>query len=134
MIVVMCNGDFDMLHYGHILHLKAAREMGDILWVAMTDDLHVNKGPDRPVYPQEHRRAMLKELRCVDKVIIVSGLLEGLNIIKPSILVKGTDYRNGLHDIHEKYCAKHGIRIAYTDTPKLSATDMINEARNRSRL
>lgn len=134
MIVVLANGVFDMLHYGHVMHLEAAKKMGDVLWVSVTDDLHVNKGPGRPIYPQEHRRAMLKALRCVDKVITVSGLLEALDTVKPSILVKGTDYRNGLHDVHEAYCAKHGIRIAYTDTPKLSATDMINEARSRQGL
>lgn len=131
MIVVLCNGVFDLLHYGHLQHLEAAKKMGDVLWVSVTDDFHVNKGPGRPIYPAEHRRAMLKALRCVDKVIIVSGLLEALEFVKPSILVKGTDYRNGLHDIHENYCKKHGIRIAYTDTPKLSATEMINEAQRR---
>lgn len=105
--------------------------MGDELWVSITDDVHVNKGPGRPVYPQEHRRELVRALKCVDKVITVSGLLEALEIVKPSILVKGTDYRNGLHEIHENYCAKHGIRIAYTDTPKLSAAEMINESISR---
>ena len=79
----------------------------------------------------EHRIAILKGLRCVDKVIGVSGLIEALDFVKPSILVKGTDYRGGLHDVHEKYCNKHGIRIVYTDTPKLSATELINEAAKR---
>ena len=129
--VVLANGVFDLLHYGHLQHLQAAKAMGDILWVSITDDLHVNKGPGRPIYCQEHRRALLKALRCVDKVIVVNGLLEALEFVKPSILVKGTDYRNGLHDVHENYCRKHGIRIAYTDTPKLSAMEMIDEARRR---
>lgn len=132
--VVLANGVFDMLHIGHLWHLEAAKAMGDILWVSVTDDIHVMKGPGRPIYPQEHRAALVKGLRCVDKVITVSGLLEALEFVKPSILVKGTDYRNGLHDIHENYCRKHGIRIAYTDTPKLSAADMMDEARRRSGL
>ena len=131
MITVLANGVFDMLHYGHLQHLEAAKKMGDVLWVSITDDLHVNKGPGRPVYPQEHRAALVKALRCVDKVITVSGLMEALEFVKPSILVKGTDYRNGLAEYHENYCKKHGIRIAFTDTPKLSATDMINEALSR---
>lgn len=106
--------------------------MGDILWVSITDDRHVNKGPGRPIYPQEHRAALIKEWRCVDKVITVSSLIEALDFVKPHILVKGTDYRNGLHDVHERYCRDRGIRIAFTDTPKLSATEMILEAARRS--
>ena len=131
MIKVMCNGVFDLLHIGHLWHLEAARKLGDELWVSITDDLHVNKGPSRPVYPQEHRRALVKALRCVDHAIYVSGLLEALEIVKPSILVKGADYSRGLHDVHENYCRKHGIEIVYTTTPKLSATEMINEALRR---
>ena len=133
-IVVLANGCWDLLHVGHLQHLEAAKKMGDILWVSVTDDLHVNKGPGRPVYPLEHRIALLKGLRCVDKVIGVSGLMEALEFVKPSILVKGTDYRNGLHEMHENYCRKHGIRIAFTDTPKLSATDMLNESRSRQQV
>ena len=134
MIKVLANGCFDVFHVGHLWHLQECKKLGDELWVSVTDDLHVNKGPGRPVYPLEHRIALLKGLRCVDKVIGVSGLLEALDIVKPSILVKGTDYRNGLHDVHENYCAKHGIRITYTDTPKLSATEMINDAQRRSKV
>lgn len=116
---------------GHLQHLQAAKAMGDILWVSITDDRHVNKGPQRPVYPQEHRLALVKALKCVDKAIVVSSLIEAIDFVKPHILVKGTDYRNGLHLIHEKYCADRGIRIAFTDTPKLSATEMILEATRR---
>ena len=130
-VVVLANGCFDLLHYGHLQHLEAAKALGDVLWVSVTDDLHVNKGPGRPVYPQEHRAAMLKALRCVDKVITVSSLIEAIDAVRPHILVKGTDYRNGLHDVHEKYCRERGIRITFTDTPKLSATEMLNESLRR---
>ena len=124
--VVMANGVFDVFHYGHLIHLQAARKMGDILWVSVTDDLHVRKGPGRPIYPQEQRVAILKALRCVDKVIAVSSLFEALRFVQPHILVKGIDYKEGLDLVHEKYCKEHGIEIRYTDTPKMSATEMIN--------
>ena len=130
-IVVLANGVFDLLHYGHLQHLQAAKKLGDILWVSITDDFHVNKGKGRPVYPQHHRLALIKALKCVDKAIVVSSLIEAIDFVKPHILVKGTDYRNGLHEIHEKYCADRGIRITFTDTPKLSATEMILESQRR---
>ena len=128
---VLTNGCFDLLHYGHLMHLEAARKWGDELWVSVTDDIHVNKGRGRPIYPQEHRVALLRALRCVDKVITVSGLIEAIDICKPQVLVKGIDYAQGLHDIHEKYCRDRGIEIRYTLTEKLSATEMIIEAGKR---
>ena len=127
--IVMANGVFDMLHWGHLIHLEQAKSFGDILWVSVTDDLHVRKGPGRPIYPQEQRLALIKALRVVDKAITCSGLIEALDIIRPHILVKGVDYRQGLHEVHEKYCREHGIEIKYTDTPKLSATEFIYESK-----
>jgi cytidyltransferase-like protein len=120
-----------VFHYGHLIHLQEARKLGDVLWVSVTDDIHVNKGAGRPIYPQEHRCAILKALRCVDHVIPVSGLIEAIDFVKPHILVKGIDYKDGLHDIHTEYCRKRCIEIVFTKTPKLSATDMINELRSR---
>jgi cytidyltransferase-like protein len=127
----MANGVFDLLHYGHLIHLEAARKMGDELWVSITDDLHVNKGHGKPVYPQEHRLALVKGLRCVDHAFCCSSLVEALDFVKPDILVKGIDYKGGLHDFHEKYCRNLGIRICYTDTAKLSANDYIHAAQLR---
>ena len=126
---VLANGCFDLLHHGHLLHLKAARKMGNELWVSVTDDLHVNKGPGRPIYPQEQRLALVKALRCVDKAFTCSGLIEALEFAKPDILVKGIDYKDGLAETHEKYCRQRGIEIRYTDTPKLSATQLIRGIR-----
>ena len=126
---MLCNGVWDLLHYGHLIHLEAARKMGDELWVSVTDDLHVNKGPGRPAYPQEQRLALIKALRCVDKAFTNSTLIEALEFAKPDILVKGIDYKEGLHEVHEKYCRQKGIEIRYTSTPKMSATELINESR-----
>ena len=133
MIVVLCDGVWDILHYGHILHLEAAKKMGDILWVSVTEDVHVRKGPGRPIYPQEQRRAVIKSIRYVDHAITTSGMMEALEFVKPSILVKGADYNRGLSDYHENYCRKHGIEIRYTTTPKLSVFDAMSEASKRDR-
>ena len=29
--IILCHGDFDFLHLGHIKHFKAAKQMGDYL-------------------------------------------------------------------------------------------------------
>ncbi len=129
MSLVLANGCFDLLHYGHLLHLEAARKMGDFLVVSITNDANVNKGPGRPVYPQDHRAALVGHLKCVDEVIIVESLLQALDLIQPDILVKGRDYSGGLDQEHQEYCRQHDIEIRYTDTPKYSATTFLNASR-----
>ena len=130
MVKVLANGVFDLLHYGHLLHLEQARSLGDYLIVSVTKDAFVGKGPGRPVYPELQRASLISRLKCVDEVILVSGLIEALEKSKPDVVVKGCDYTE-LESDHAEYCLSHGIRVAFTDTPKLSSTDLINEARSR---
>lgn len=126
--IVLGNGVFDLLHFGHLLHLEAAARMGSQLIVSVTADKFVNKGPGRPVYPQDQRAALVGALRCVDGVIIVENLIQALTMIRPDILVKGQDYKQGLDQEHQDYCRQNGIEIRYTDTPKYSATELIRVA------
>ena len=126
--VVLANGCFDMLHVGHLYHLQEARKLGDRLVVSITDDKHVNKGPGRPIYNQKQRATLVKALKCVDDVIIVPGLISALQTVKPDILVKGIDYKDGLDTVHQWYCRMKGIEVRFTDTPKFSATDAIRIA------
>src|SRR5579862_3688030 len=69
--IVLCHGVFDLLHVGHIRHLRAAKAFGDILVVTITDDAYVNKGPDRPAFPSELRAEFLASLEFVDHVGVV---------------------------------------------------------------
>ncbi len=68
--IVLVQGVFDILHIGHIEHLKAAKCFGDILIVGLENDLTVamNKGVGRPVNSLESRSRLLGELQVVDYV------------------------------------------------------------------
>jgi len=91
--VVFTNGCFDLLHMGHIRHLRQARELGSCLIVAINSDQSVRrlKGPSRPVIGQTERAEMLGALECVDYVTVFQedtpeALLE---LLRPDVLVKG---------------------------------------------
>lgn len=94
--VVMTNGCFDVLHAGHVDILRRARELGDLLVVAVNDDDSVRrlKGPTRPVNALSHRLAVLAMLECVDYVTVFSeDTPESLYCdVLPNLLVKGGDY------------------------------------------
>lgn len=95
--IVFTNGVFDILHVGHVTYLKQARSLGDILIVGVNDDASVrrlNKGPERPINPQQARAVVLEALECVDRVIIFGEdtPFELIGATAPDVLVKGGDY------------------------------------------
>lgn len=92
--VVHCHGCFDIVHPGHIRHLKFARSLGDILLVSITGDEGVSKGDGRPLIPQELRAENLAELDCVDWVYIEPRptAADLLAEVQPDVYIKGREY------------------------------------------
>src|SRR6185295_16193270 len=107
--IVLANGCFDILHYGHVLHLEAAKNLGDRLIVSLTKSQFVNKGPGRPVFNDYERYHMLRSLRCVDGIFMVASSLEALEMLKPDVYVKGKEYEGNLPE--KEYCDAHGIEV-----------------------
>jgi D-beta-D-heptose 7-phosphate kinase / D-beta-D-heptose 1-phosphate adenosyltransferase len=94
--VVLTNGCFDVLHSGHVGYLSEAKELGDLLIVAVNSDASVRrlKGPQRPVNSMQDRVAVLAALSCVDAVVVFeedspAALIEA---VRPDVYVKGGDY------------------------------------------
>jgi cytidyltransferase-like protein len=130
MITVLCNGVFDVLHNGHLEHLRQAKGMGDRLIVAVTLDEFVNKGPGRPFNKWAERADMLRELRCVDDVIESRGAVLAVKSIRPTYFVKGMDYADGKHwteDV-EAACREVGTELRFTTTDKTSIDEIIRRA------
>ena len=92
--VVHCHGCVDIVHPGHIRHLKFARSLGDVLLVSISGDSGVAKGDGRPLIPQELRAENLAELGCVEWVYIEPRptAAELLAEVKPDVFVKGREY------------------------------------------
>lgn len=92
--VVQCHGCFDIVHPGHIRHLRQARSHGDLLLVSITSDNAWAKGNGAPLIPQELRAENLAELDCVDWVYIDPGpnAVDLLADLRPDVYVKGKEY------------------------------------------
>jgi rfaE bifunctional protein nucleotidyltransferase chain/domain len=132
--VVLCHGVFDLLHYGHLLHLEEARRQGDALVLTITPDVHVNKGPNRPVFTESHRAQMLAAFQVVDYVAINKwpSAVEMLRLVQPDVYAKGPDYKDHGSDVsgkigEEEAAVRHsGGRIYYTDDVTFSSSTLIN--------
>jgi len=133
-IVFVC-GCFDILHYGHIQLLNFAKSLGDILVVGLNSDESVRllKGKDRPINIQAHRLAMLRELRCVDDVIVF-GETTPCNLIEkicPDIFVLGGEYRGRAIPEHRS-AERCNCQVVYYDkNTYISTTEIIEKLKGK---
>ena len=131
--ITLANGCFDLLHVGHVRYLRAARELGGKLVVAVNSDESVRglKGAGRPLMPAGERAEILAALADVDAVVIFpeNNVRAIIREIRPDFQAKGTDYT--VESVPERDEVEAcGGRVAIVGDPKdHSATDII-----RSRL
>lgn len=94
--IVFTNGCFDILHPGHVIYLRRARELGEVLIVGVNTDAGIRrlKGPTRPINTLEDRLAVLAALRFVDYLLPFEEDTphELIRLVRPDIFVKGGDY------------------------------------------
>jgi len=133
--VVLCHGVFDLVHMGHVRHFKAARQEGDLLIVTLTTEKHVNKGPGRPIFNDSLRAEMLAALEQIDLVAVsfYPSAEKVIDLVRPSVYVKGSDYANPEDDvtgkIHDERAAveRHGGEVVFTRDITFSSSSLINE-------
>jgi len=130
--IVLANGNFDLLHVGHVRYLRGAKELGGKLVVAINSDESVRalKGEGRPVMPAAERAEIVAALSDVDAVVIfperdVRALIRE---IRPDIQAKGTDYT--VDSVPERDAvAEYGGRVAIVGDSKDHSTSEIIRSR-----
>jgi D-glycero-beta-D-manno-heptose 1-phosphate adenylyltransferase len=131
--VVFTNGCFDLLHPGHVRCLAEARALGDILVVAINSDQSVraNKGPERPLVPQQDRAEVLAALASVDYVAIFDEATprDLISRVLPDVLVKGADWAPGEVAGREEVEAAGGRVISIPLAPGYSTTSLLQKIR-----
>ena len=130
--IILANGNFDLLHVGHIRYLRGAKELGGTLIVAINSDASVRalKGEGRPIMPENERAEILAALEDVDAVIVFPELdvRQIIREIRPDIRAKGTDYT--LESVPERdTVAECGGRVAIVGDPKDHSTSEILHTR-----
>lgn len=133
--VVHCHGVFDLLHPGHVHHLAAAKEQGDVLVVTVTPDVYVGKGPGRPVFNQHLRAETLGAIQCVDYVAINKWptAVKTIELLQPHVYVKGSEYAAPEEDLtggiieEEEAIHRVGGRMVFTNEITFSSTELLNK-------
>src|SRR5699024_5185527 len=127
------NGCFDLLHPGHVKLLAAARAACDRLVVGLNGDASVTrlKGLGRPVQNVHSRAAVVAAVAAVDLVVVFDEdtPLELIARVKPTILVKGSDYEREDGVGHEIVEALGGEVVLVDLVPGQSTTSMVERSR-----
>ena len=131
--VVFTNGVFDILHPGHLRYLRQARALGDVLIVGLNGDASVrrNKGPERPINPQDERAEILSALECVDAVAIFDEdtPAEIIKAVQPDVLVKGADWAEDAIVGRDTVEARGGRVVRISVEPGFSTTGILERIR-----
>lgn len=128
--LVLANGCFDLLHIGHIRYLQAAKQLGDVLIVALNSDSSVRriKGRGRPLIEQSERAEILAALGCVDYVVTFDEdtVDQLVSRLKPHVHAKGTDYTEESVPEREAALAGGGRVAIVGDSKTHSTRDLIS--------
>jgi D-glycero-beta-D-manno-heptose 1-phosphate adenylyltransferase len=130
--ITLANGNFDLLHVGHVRYLAGAKNLGGKLVVAINADESVRalKGEGRPIMPAAERAEIIAALAVVDAVVIFPELDVRALIreIRPDIQAKGTDYT--AESVPERDTVEEcGGRVAIVGDPKDHSTSEIIRSR-----
>jgi len=93
--VVLTGGVFDCLHYGHLLTLRAAKALGDLLVVVVARDETVERLKGRrPLQSVEERAEVVGELSLVDVALEgAKDFRETIERVRPDVVVFGYDQK-----------------------------------------
>ena len=132
--IALCHGVFDLLHIGHIKHLKKAKTYADKLIVTITSDEFVNKGPGRPVFNQFLRSQAIAAIEDVDYVAINENptAVNLFKLLKPNFYCKGKEYNDLGNDVsgeiknEVKELKKNKGKKIFTEEATFSSSRIIN--------
>ena len=130
-----CHGCFDIVHPGHVRHLREAATLADRLILTVTPDRFVNKGPGRPMFDEGLRADNLAALSFVDWVLVNDQptATELLEEVAPDVYVKGAEYASNNDPRFQEertIVERSGGRVAFTgDDVVYSSTALVETIR-----
>jgi glycerol-3-phosphate cytidylyltransferase len=129
MVVVITFGTFDLLHIGHINMLNACKKYGDKLIVGVSSDkLNYTKKNRYPIFKQEDRMEIIKNIECVDDVFLEESLEmkeEYIRKYNADIFIIGDDWKGKFDDMCSVCKVKYLNR-----TENISTTDIISRIKS----
>jgi len=128
--IVYTAGSFDLMHFGHLNILKQAKTLGKYLIVGVSTNTLIStyKGL-KPIICYKDRIAIIKELKCVDKVIKQNSFFNVNQLRKYNIdiIVLGDDWKGKSFPELDKCLKELKIKMVYVPYTKRLSTSKIKE-------
>jgi glycerol-3-phosphate cytidylyltransferase len=122
---IITYGTFDLLHYGHINLLRRAKELGDYLIVALSEDeFNENCKNKKCYFSYEERKHLLEAIRYVDLVVPEKSWnqkVHDIQLYQVDILVMGDDWK-GKFDFMSDHC-----KVVYFPRTPMVSTSQIKD-------
>jgi len=128
--IIYTSGTYDLFHFGHLNILLKAKTLGDYLIVGVSSDKLIKKYKNiRPIISYKDRVKIIKELKCVDKVIRQDKFFDIKQLKKYhiDIIVLGNDWENKSFPELEKCLKELNIKMQYVPYTKRLSTSKIKE-------
>jgi len=119
--VVFMGGGFELIHYGHVYTITKAKELGDVLVIAVARDSTIRKRKSRePLVNEGDRVKLLSSLRDVDAAVLgVEGdIYVTLQKVRPDVVALGYDQYHMDEEV-KREARKRGmkLRVVRLDSP-----------------
>ena len=84
----------DIIHFGHLLHLKNCKSLCDRLIVGVLTDKATMEKKQKPIIPFKERLEIVSELKCVDSAVAQETYAPDNNVnqIRPDILFESNSH------------------------------------------
>jgi cytidyltransferase-like protein len=117
--IVLVLGSFDLIHFEHVNFINDAKKLGDILVVAVKDNLSVKlKGDDRPIIDEEQRLFMVDNLKSVDYSILTTKHYD-LKLLNKDLVIPNNKENYNWWEIFYEIFEKLRPDILYYENSKL---------------
>lgn len=114
--IVLVGGCFDLIHYGHVRFLEAAKKNGEILMIILeSDDFIIYKKKRQPIHNQKQRAFILSHFAFVDYIILLpffskdSNYQNLVNEINPYLIA--VSKKDPLYSKKKRYAKKINAKI-----------------------
>jgi cytidyltransferase-like protein len=123
--MVLADGTFDPLHYGHVRYLAAAAAFGE-LTVRVAPDADVLAKGRLLFQSRDERLKTIGSLRPVAAVVIEElSLADTVRRLLPTYLVKGIDWRGRLPQDVQDACAESGTQVLFIEAQERTSTQRL---------
>ena len=126
---ILTVGVYDMLHIGHILLFKRAKELGDKLIVAVQDnDVILKYKPDtKVIYTTEERMYMVSTIRYVDEVVVYRNVDQDIKDIDFDVFAKGPDQNHSGFQKAVEWCKANNKEVVVIPRTEGISSSMLKE-------